>query len=173
MFLFKGSAWRFRVEPLVQVVGMGMGIFDSTSSHDYLEHSWYHEMCGQLGYLLLRRQDEQWELRQISTYDDDAYYRCLFIGVYASHDQARRQALKYGNDLASRLNIKCGSSLRNLMKRFAKRSDQNYHKFKTLLAQAIDQSEKQRSWAELHPESVTKDQSELALNFWHCLNELE
>ena len=106
MFQFRQTGNGFCVEPLVEVWGMGMGAFDSKTSAVYLEYSWYYEMCGQLGYLLLRREDKQWELRQISTYKDAVYYRCLFIGVYASHDQARRQALNYVNDLASKLKIK-------------------------------------------------------------------
>ena len=150
---------------------MGCGDFDIQSSTRYLEYSWYYEDCSQLGYLLLRRQDRQWELRQISTYRN-TYYRCLFIGIFASHNLARRRALNYANHLASRLKVSRSKSLKTLMSRFSKTSLSNFHTFQEQLSQVIDKDPKQRSWAERVDESQQSDDSAMKINFWNDLSSL-
>jgi len=135
----------------------------------YEEVSWYSADCAQLGYLLLKRADRRWELRQLSTYSG-VYYRCLSFGSFKSHDRARRFALKQSNTLASVLEIPVSVSLRQLLKAYSERSLDDFHGFTGRLTEAIKRVNGQRTWEERNPERCAElraaGSSPLGLNFW-------
>jgi hypothetical protein len=90
--------------------------------------------------------------------------------TFASHDLARRRALKYANRLASRLKLPRSKSLNTLMSRFSKTSLSNFHTFQEKLSKVIDADPMQRSWAERVDDSKQSDDSAMKINFWNDLS---